>query len=350
MIIIVGAGLSGLLTGYLLKKKGVPFKILEARERIGGRINSIYKNNEAPIEMGATWLTDQHTSLINLLDELKIECFEQKMDSTIFYQLSSASPAQLVEIPKQAPSYRIAGGTSNIIQSLHSRLNDKEIILNQFVKQIQIKDNSVKITTDKTLEAKAIVLAIPPKLWAHNITFEPALPDDLIETAKKTQTWMEDSIKVGLTYEQPFWQQEQLSDTLFSNVGPITEFYDHSDHKNEKFALCGFMDSSLKNLSDNIRRERVVHQLISIFGPKAEAFIKYEECVWSKEQFTFKSSSDFLLPHQNNGNPIYNKTLFNNKLLISSTEASSAFPGYMEGAVNSAMTTVEKLTNTLSKI
>ena len=47
MIIIVGAGLSGLLTGYLLKKEGIPFKILEARNRIGGRINTVYGTNEA---------------------------------------------------------------------------------------------------------------------------------------------------------------------------------------------------------------------------------------------------------------------------------------------------------------
>ncbi|MBC7418283.1 MAG: NAD(P)-binding protein [Pedobacter sp.] len=31
MILIIGAGLSGLLTAYRLKRAGIPFKIIEAR-------------------------------------------------------------------------------------------------------------------------------------------------------------------------------------------------------------------------------------------------------------------------------------------------------------------------------
>jgi len=60
MVIIIGAGLSGLLTGYRLKKEGIPFKILEARNRVGGRINTVNGINNTPIEMGATWFTNQH--------------------------------------------------------------------------------------------------------------------------------------------------------------------------------------------------------------------------------------------------------------------------------------------------
>lgn len=75
MIIIVGGGLSGVLTGYLLKKEEIPFKILDSRNRFGGRINTLYKENEAPIEMDATWFTNQHVNLIALLEELGIERF-----------------------------------------------------------------------------------------------------------------------------------------------------------------------------------------------------------------------------------------------------------------------------------
>lgn len=38
---------------------------------------------------------------------------------------------------------------------------------------------------------------------------------------------MGESIKVGLTYTTPFWR-EKSSETIFSNVGPIPEIYDHS--------------------------------------------------------------------------------------------------------------------------
>jgi monoamine oxidase len=57
MVIIIGAGLSGLLTAYRLKEEGVPFKILEARDRTGGRIHTLESKNGTPLEMGATWFT-----------------------------------------------------------------------------------------------------------------------------------------------------------------------------------------------------------------------------------------------------------------------------------------------------
>jgi monoamine oxidase len=39
-IIIIGAGLSGLMIAYLYKKKGIDVLILEANTRIGGRIET----------------------------------------------------------------------------------------------------------------------------------------------------------------------------------------------------------------------------------------------------------------------------------------------------------------------
>ena len=73
MVLIIGGGLSGLLTGYRLKKEGVPFQILEARDRVGGRIHTINGTSNTPVEMGATWFTDQHKNLIGLLNELELE-------------------------------------------------------------------------------------------------------------------------------------------------------------------------------------------------------------------------------------------------------------------------------------
>lgn len=91
MIIIIGAGLSGLLAAYHLKKEGIPFKILEARTRVGGRINTVYGTNNTPVEMGATWFGTQHKNLIALLEELGIKYFEQYMEGTVFFQPFSTS-------------------------------------------------------------------------------------------------------------------------------------------------------------------------------------------------------------------------------------------------------------------
>ena len=297
-----------------------------------------------PIEMGATWFTQQHKHLIKLLEELEIEYFEQFMDPRVFYQPSPTSPTQLVQFPNQAPSYRISGGTSNLINTLFHKLDKTDVLLNQSVKHIKFYENSVLVNTEKNFKGNTVVLAIPPKLWAKNILFEPRLPSDLMRVGLQTQTWMEDSIKVALTYSQPFWEQEDLPGTLFSNAGPITELYDHCNHKRSKYALCGFINSSLKHLSYAERREGIIVQLKNIFGDRAEEFTHYEECLWSEEENTFEASEEFLYPHQNNGNPIFNKLFFGDKLIISSAESASEFSGYMDGAVLSAHETAKKIT------
>jgi len=343
MIIIIGAGLSGLLTGYRLKKEGIPFKILEARDRVGGRINTTFGTNNTPVEMGATWFTNQHQYLIALLKELEIDCFEQYMDRTVFYQPSSSSPIQSVQIPNQSSSYRISGGTSILINTLFQKLDKNDVLFHQSVKEIKIHKNSVQVYAQDVFEGEQVVLAIPPKLWANKISFEPHLPNQLMSVAKHTHTWMEDSIKIALTYNQPFWELGNLPRTLFSSIGPITELYDHCNHERSKYALCGFINSSFKNLTYTERRATVISQIRTVFGEKAEDFMDYEECIWSEEEHTFETSNAFLYPHQNNGNPIFNTSYFDNKLLISSSESASEFPGYMDGAVYSGNITAEKI-------
>lgn len=347
MIVIIGAGLSGLLTAFRLKKEGIPFKIVEARNRIGGRINTVLGTDETPVEMGATWLQNHHQNLIALLNELGLNAFEQFMDETVLFQQQANSPVQLMTIGKQSQSYRIAGGTSNLINALYQTLDSEDIVLNQTVTKIIFHENSVQVIADETFEASHVVLAIPPQLWAKRILFEPNLPDDLITIAEQTQTWMEDSIKVALTFNQPFWQEENVPATFFSNAGPINEFYDHSNVERTKFALCGFMNSSFKNLSCDERKGLALSQLKSAFGKRVQSFLDYEECVWSQEQYTFDTDQNSLIPHQNNGNPVFRKTYFNNRLLISGSESAGESPGYMEGAVDAGNKTAEKLISIL---
>jgi monoamine oxidase len=343
MIIIIGAGLSGLLTAYRLKNAGIPFKILEARDRIGGRINTVNGTDDTPVEMGATWFGDQHKHLKALLEELGIEYFEQYMDRIVYYQASPTSSVESIQIPRQAPSYRISGGTSNLINTLYQKLDESDIVLNQSVKEIKSLGGSVHVITDKVYEGSQVVLAIPPKLWAKRILFESNLPDDLMQIAEQTHTWMEDSIKIALTYKSPFWLAEGRSGTLFSNAGPITEFYDHCNHKRSRYALCGFINSSFKELGDRERRALVIAQLKDVFGAKAEEFLDYEECVWSEEKNTFETAGSPHYPHQNNGNQIFRQSFFEDKLVFSSSESASESPGYMDGAVCSANLTAKKL-------
>ncbi|XP_078481439.1 spermine oxidase-like isoform X2 [Ciona intestinalis] len=74
-ITIIGAGISGLSAAQTLYKNGfTDITILEARDRIGGRINTIKRDMKFKFEEGAQWLHgDRNNPLENVIQSNKIQ-------------------------------------------------------------------------------------------------------------------------------------------------------------------------------------------------------------------------------------------------------------------------------------
>ena len=345
-IVIVGAGLTGLTTAYLLKKVGIKATIIEARPRIGGRIHTRYQEGEAPFELGATWLGQKHQYINTLLKELDLPIHEQALGKTAIYEYLSTSPHQLVQLPPNTdPSYRIKGGSSVLIQRLAAELEAEQLQLGQVVQSIAFKENNIDIQTNKaSFQATQVITTLPPNLLVSSITFSPALPTNVVELAKNTHTWMGESIKVGFTFPEAFWKTDQLSGTIMSNVGPIGEMYDHSNKVATQFALKGFLNDAFHAASKEERQKIALLQLRKYYGEKADSFTAYVECVWRKEPYTFTAYEDSIMPHQNNGHPLLRAPLMDGQLIIAGSETATNFPGYMDGAVQSAYNVLNILT------
>ena len=57
IIVVVGAGISGLSAAKKLSQYGAKVKVLEANNYIGGRIKTDWSfGNDAPFEVGAGWI------------------------------------------------------------------------------------------------------------------------------------------------------------------------------------------------------------------------------------------------------------------------------------------------------
>jgi len=147
---------------------------------------------------------------------------------------------------------------------------------------------------------------------------------------------MGESIKIALSYKEPFWNEEQLSGTIFSSVGPIPEMYDHSNFEESRFALKGFLNGAYYAISKEARLELILNQLQKYYGPRALDYMSYEELVWTNEDYTSTPYAQHVLPHQNNGHDLYQRVYLDGGLYFAGTETSAEFSGYMEGAVRSA--------------
>src|SRR6516162_9380736 len=55
-VAIVGAGMAGLSAAHTLRLRGVPFVLLEARDRIGGRAYTDWKSFSFPFDQGCAFL------------------------------------------------------------------------------------------------------------------------------------------------------------------------------------------------------------------------------------------------------------------------------------------------------
>ncbi|MCE7996738.1 MAG: NAD(P)-binding protein [Roseivirga sp.] len=347
-VIIIGAGLAGLTAAYRLKKSEIPFRVVEARDRIGGRIHTL----SGPIEMGATWFGSQHIHLRQFLTELEVENFEQFTKGKISYDLHPQAPAQYMEMPAgQAPSYRIKGGTTSLINRLVSELDPKQIQLNTSIESIHDKGGVllIKDKGNQEYQASLIISTIPPQLMANVITFEPALPAATQKLMSETHTWMGESIKFALSYTRPFWKENGFSGMGFAQTGVIEEIHDHSNAEETFFSLKGFLRTDLSELTRSEREQLVKAQVVKLFGPEAADYIGYQDRVWIDEEYTSVKSVTPLMPHQNNGHPELNQPLMNQKLLIAGTESSPVYGGYMEGAVyagTKAAQQVERLLKT----
>ena len=338
-IIIIGAGLSGLMTAYLLKKKGLEFVILEADARIGGRIETVIGTSGSTMEMGATWFSNPHQHLMDLLSELNIPYFKQHTQGISLFETMSFVPPQKFEISDaEESSYRIEGGTIKLIEKLVAEVGLENIKTETRVIAIKEVDNYLEVTNSNGAKYSSgkVISTLPPHLLVQSIAFEPPLPNSIQNLAKKTHTWMGESIKFAVEYETPFWRKQNYSGTLFSQASIIQEMYDHSNNDNNGFALKGFLNGGTYTLSHAERKEKVLLQLTKLYGTEAGDYINYHEKVWREEPLTFLPYDQLVLGHENNGHPDYQKPLFNNKLLISGSETASKNPGYMEGAIVAA--------------
>ncbi len=82
-VIIVGGGIAGLGAARELARNGVAVTILEAGQRLGGRIYTIHRGR-LPIELGAEFIHGRDPALLKAIKEARLDVHQVKGGNHIF--------------------------------------------------------------------------------------------------------------------------------------------------------------------------------------------------------------------------------------------------------------------------
>jgi hypothetical protein len=83
-VVVVGAGVTGLTAATRLAAAGMSVVVLEARERIGGRLWTDVVDGQMR-EIGGQWVSPDQTALLETLDELGLETYSRYRDGESLY-------------------------------------------------------------------------------------------------------------------------------------------------------------------------------------------------------------------------------------------------------------------------
>ena len=343
--IIIGAGISGIYAASLLAQRGESFTVLEARDRVGGRILSPDHQGYF-IDLGPSWYWPSINPRVKrLVQELGLSGYPQYDTGYGRFQTMDGRVKTVSGYAMEPQSWRVRGGMISLVHGLCQTIPQEAILLDHPVCGIERKADHAVISVGTLgqkprcqFKASRILLALPPRLAAASILFTPELSHQLTQAMLKTSTWMAGQAKFFALYDRADWRKAGLSGQAFSEHGPLAEIHDGSNTGDNPCGLTGFIGvPAARRQNKQMVIEATIRQLQLLYGEAAgsPSAVFYQD--WAMERFT-ATEYDHRPVHEH---PLYQppagKTgMWDGLVIFLGTETSDQFGGYIEGALASA--------------
>src|SRR2546428_120996 len=235
-VIVVGAGLAGLTAAREIVRAGRSVIVLEARDRVGGRVLNHPLANGSYTELGGMFTGPTQDHIQALAAAVGVGTFPTyNTGNNVFY-----GPRGREEYPNDTPfgTAPVDPVVDPVIVLAVSQLGQR-VVLSAPARGITQSSSAVSVVSDRfNVTGKRVIVAIPPTL-AGRIAYDPPLPplrDQLVQHMPQGSL-----MKFEAIYTTPFWRAKGLSGQAVSEIGPIKVTFDTSPADGSLGIMMGFI-------------------------------------------------------------------------------------------------------------
>ena len=443
-VVVIGAGISGLIAARAIERQGRRTTVLEAAPRIGGRCLRQQTIQDWWLDLGGQWMGKTHHLFQELTKELEIELFDSYFDGKtvlvwngkrvavpmngdwagsflhVDYKDVPVSPQEreaalrlhaeflklvqtvdaerpwlspmarvldtetvetwmrkradsdlahailrwymrsggsggfepgdtsmlhLAQTQKASPqgdapeAWLLHGAVGQIPQRIASQLQGR-IHTSAAARLVQRQTDGryVVVAADgSTHRCQAVVVAMPPALRSR-IVFEPGLPPDVTRFCQRAP--MGSMFKILTVYPTAWWRDQGLNGYGQGNLSTLELTADSSPPSGKPGVLAAFVSADrairLGRDTPGKRRQAILSDLATYWGPRAAEPVDYIEKNWGEENWVTGAFSSYMAPGAwTSVGSAWREPVGN--IVWAGTESSARWAGYYEGAIQAGL-------------